>query len=326
MAKTIETWFAIVNPVAGSGKTLKEWDKAEKLLKESGIQFVFNTPQTIQDSKEQIQTACKAGYRHFLAVGGDGTIHNMLKSIAEYVEQTRKTMPQTSLSDFYIAALPIGSGNDWLKSHNISKNHEEIISLISNGCFAPQDVIKVTARNATKPSARNVTYMANIGGYNFDANVCEVVNAQKSAGKTSKLMYIKALKAITFHQKPYRTKLLCDGKTVFDDLLYSISVGNGTFSGGGLCQTPSAVMNDGILDIMVAPKFPLWKVFFNISKLLNKRTEQIRFLKFFKAGRFEIQPMDSEGQLVEADGEIVGRSPAVFEILPQRINALHKGL
>ena len=85
-------------------------------------------------------------------------------------------------------------------------------------------------------------------------------------------------------------------------------------------------MNDGILDIMVAPKFPLWKVFFNVSKLLNKRTEQIRFLKFFKAGRFEIQPMDSEGQLVEADGEIVGRSPAVFEILPQRINALHKGL
>lgn len=326
MANTIETWFAIVNPVAGSGKTLHEWRNAENLLKESGIQFVFNAPLTIQDSKDKIQTACKAGYRHFLAVGGDGTIHNMLKSIAEYVEQARKSMPQISLSDFYMAALPIGSGNDWLKSRNISKNHKEIISLISSGSFAPQDVVKMTARSISKASAKTTTYMANIGGYSFDANVCEVVNEQKAAGKTGKLMYIKAIKAITFHQRPHRTKLLCDGETVFDDLIYTISVGNGTFSGGGLCQTPSAVMDDGVLDIMVAPKFPLWKVFFNIGKLLKKKTEQIRFIKFFKASRFEIIPMDGEGQLVEADGEIVGRSPAVFEVLPQRINALYKAL
>lgn len=323
MAKNEHVWFAVVNPQAGSGKTLSQWRKAESLLYSHNVKYQACTPESSVDANQKILEACKYGFRHFLAVGGDGTVHNTLRCIVDFVYSEQSRQMNTRLEDFTLAVLPIGSGNDWLRSHNIPKKLEEVIELIARESFAPQDVVKVSLYEAGNGMVSAVTYMANVGGYSFDANVCDLVNARKSKGQTGKIMYIQALKDITFKQKLNHTRLCCDDAVVFDEGLYTISIGNGRYSGGGLCQTPSAVMDDGKMDIMVAPKFALWRVFFNIHKLLAAKTESIRFLRFFKAKSLDIIPK-GQGQLVEVDGEIIGRAPARFEVLDQRINVLHQ--
>jgi len=148
------------------------------------------------------------------------------------------------------------------------------------------------------------------------------VNFQKLNGKTGKLLYIDALRRQALAQKAYRTQILCDGKEVFNNLLYTVSIGNGKYSGGGLCQTPSAKIDDGLMDMMIAPKFPVWLVFVYLKKILKERTEEIPFLFFHKAKVIEIIP-EGQGQLVEVDGDIVGRAPVRFTVLPEQISVLH---
>lgn len=317
-----ETWYAVVNPNAGSGKTLAQWRHAESILYSKGIPYRFTIPETLSDSKIKIASACKEGYRHFIAVGGDGTVHNLLCSIAEFVEKaSEEPGAEVHLTDFYLAVLPIGSGNDWLRSHRIPSDCEKIIELISRNSFGRQDVVKVEILEPETGKIANVAYMANIGGYCFDANVCDVVNFQKTNGVTGKLLYFNAVKNKAKEQKAYKTRIVCDGQTIFDDLLYSMSIGNGKYSGGGLCQTPSAVMDDGMLDIMIAPKFPIIKLVTSLHKVLEKRMEDIDFLQFARARDIRIEPY-GQGQLVEVDGDIVGRAPAHLFILDEQINVL----
>lgn len=318
MPKTNETWYAIVNPDAGSGKTLAQWRTTETMLYNKGISYKFVTPETPSDAVKRVKAACRAGFRKFIAVGGDGTVHKTLNSIVEYVTEDSDGV----LEEYTLAVLPIGSGNDWIKSHNVPHDHRKIVDLIAAGSFSKQDVVKVQTFNPENGKVLSTSYMANIGGYNFDANVCDVVNFQKANGATGKLMYVNALRRLSFIQKVARTKVVCDGRTIFEDNLYTISIGNGKFSGGGLCQTPSAIMDDGFINIMIAPKVSILKVLFNVKKLLEQRTESIKELVFDKARKIEVIPQ-GQGQLVEVDGDIVGRGPAIFEVMDEKINVLH---
>lgn len=324
MNEIFDTWYAVVNPLAGSGKTLAQWREAESLLYAQGIKYRFVSPESKSDSAASIAKACTRGYRRFIAVGGDGTAHHLLNCIVRYVVTCREKNGDDSvkLEDFTIAVLPIGSGNDWIKSHNIPHDHKKIIELISSNSFSSQDVVKAEILDPVTHDVCKVAYMANIGGYAFDANVCDVVNFQKTHGVTGKLLYLNALKKLAFAQKTTSARIICDGVESFNGPVFTMSIGNGRYSGGGLRQTPSAIMNDGIMDIMLAPKFPIYKLFLNIKNLLNGDIEKVNFIKFFRCATLEIIP-EGQGQLVELDGDIIGRAPVRMSFLEGRIRVLH---
>lgn len=322
MNEKSNTWFAIVNPDAGSGKTMAKWHEAEPLLYDNGIEYKFAIPDSPGDSAKWIARACESGYRHFIAVGGDGTVHQLLCGIVNFVESEKAAGKDIKISDFTLAALPIGSGNDWLKSHNLPNDHEKLIKLIAAGYFAPQDIVRAELFNAESGKIAKTVYMANIGGYAFDASICDVVNFQKSHGVTGKVLYLNALKKQAFAQKPALTKVIVDGKEVYDGPIYSMSFGNGTYSGGGMQQTPSAVIDDGLLNVMAAPKLSFFKIMINLKKLLTGELEKISFLKFFIGKTVEVMP-HGQGQLVEIDGDVIGRAPLRLTVLPEQVNVLH---
>lgn len=322
MNEKSNTWFAIVNPDAGSGKTMAKWHEAEPLLYDNGIEYKFAIPDSPGDSAKWIARACESGYRHFIAVGGDGTVHQLLCGIVNFVESEKAAGNDIKISDFTLAALPIGSGNDWLKSHNLPNDHEKLIKLIAAGYFAPQDIVRAELFNAGSGKIAKTVYMANIGGYAFDASICDVVNFQKSHGVTGKVLYLNALKKQAFAQKPALTKVVVDGNEVYDGPIYSMSFGNGTYSGGGMQQTPSAVIDDGLLNVMAAPKLSFFKIMVNLKKLLAGELEKTSFLKFFIGKTVEVLP-HGQGQLVEMDGDVIGRAPLRLTVLSEQINVLH---
>lgn len=398
-------WFVVVNPSSGSGKTLKQWQYARSLMDSHGITYHFTTPESAEIGHREVLEACREGFRKFIAVGGDGTVHSILNCIMAFCEDTKledathsalnntmgtsgrtkdedaedameatvSTPPKTvSSSEFKLAVLPIGSGNDWLRSRGIPKNLEEIISLIAADSFALQDVgcAEILDPDQSEKASKKV-YMANVGGYNFDANVCDIVNSRKTLGETGKLMYFKAIIEIAKNQIAAPTKILCDGIEVMNEDCYTISIGNGKYSGGGLVQTPDATMDDGVFDIMVAPRFAMWRLAFQVHRLLNGTVRKIPFIHFFRASSIEIIPatprqhsesdkfntmepsessaldtkrpseasttqfnekghnnsnerLASSRQLVEIDGEIIGRAPVRLTILPKAILTLSR--
>lgn len=319
-------WFTIVNLHAGSGKTVSIWRKAEILLAKAGIPYDNKYTDCKYHATEIAFQAASEGYRKFIAVGGDGTIHEVLEGIMKYVCGTESV----SVSDFSIAVIPIGSGNDWIRIHGINRNLERTIELIRNESLVRQDVVRVSVFDpVAEPeqllSAEPVrtSYMVNIGGVGFDARVCERVNEQKLEGKKGKLLYINSLLYNLFHFKPFSATVFCDGRKLFEGGCFSIAVGTGKYSGGGLRQTPDAVFDDGLLDYTVIPPFSVARILKEAPKLFTGRLLTVKELICGKCKSLTVAPFRSRAELVEVDGEIVGNVPVRFDVLPQQINVLH---
>lgn len=168
-------------------------------------------------------------------MGGDGTIHDVLNGIAMYVYSCEAGT--VSLGDFTIAVLPVGSGNDWVKTAAVPKDMDSAVRLIADGHTGKQDVVKVSIMDTPEGEEQTVSYMANVGGVGLDARVCEIVNRKKEQGRRGRQLYVSALLYCIRHRVPIRAKVICDGKVVFDGRYLSMAFGIGKYSGGGMRQT-----------------------------------------------------------------------------------------
>ena len=389
---TGECWFVVVNPHAGSGRTAREWENVKNALKDNGIPYEFRMTGCKSHATEIAFNAAREGARRFIAVGGDGTIHEVLGGIMLFLDsfslpqtqpqpetqpihplpqtqpqpetqpihplpqtpaqtqtlphshsQSAQTQPQPetqpihpmpseprsqsaqpqpepgrrcpSIEDFTLAVIPIGSGNDWIKIHNIPDNISDTVALIKKGSFASQDIMKVT-------TATSCSYMINIGGVGFDARVCERVNRKKDMGKRGRLLYISSLIHNLFHYRPSPMEIRMDGKTVFSGNCFSIAVGIGKYSGGGLRQTPDAIPDDGLADVTVIPPLPLLRIAAEARRLFDGSITKVKELVSGRCRTLTVAPAGADAEIIEVDGEIVGRLPASFDMLPGKIRVL----
>ncbi len=315
-------WFAIVNPHAGSGKTLTQWNKAKRILSQAGITFDHAMTDCKYHATKLTIEACKAGYRKYIAVGGDGTIHEVLAGVMSFV----KNNPKIKLSEFILAVIPIGSGNDWIRTHSIPRNPELIAELIATESFVKQDIVKATIYDeAIKPDGKvlNEAYMINIGGVAFDAQVCRRVNHRKEQGKSGKLHYLRALIATVFKYKPAPLKVFCDDELVFEGDCLSIALGIGKYSGGGMRQTPDAIVDDGLVELTIIPKLSFARIAIEARRLFTGSIKKAKGLIFTRGKKVVVLPGNNTvSEPVEVDGEIIGLAPVVFEVLPDQINVL----
>ncbi len=321
-------WYAVVNPNAGSGKTVTEWPKAETLLRETRVEYEYRTTWSRGTAVEITVKACEAGYRRFLAVGGDGTVHEVLEGIVRFIEMSEVASafepgtPAPSLSDFTLAVVPVGSGNDWIRTLGAPRDYAALARLLKKESFGKQDVFRITGRD-NETSTDVVSYMANVGGVGFDANICHQVNFEKNSGKSGKILYLKVLISNVLRCKPFRCRVVADGKTIFEGDSLSIAMGVGKYSGGGMMQVPDAVIDDGLLDVTVIPVLPIHKIIRAVptlfsGKLLSSNPE----LTFTRCSSLRIEPLDGPGVLVEVDGEVVCSTPISVTRLPGQLNVL----
>ena len=328
MQESEQVWLAVVNLHAGSGKTASLWKAAEKLMDRMDIRHDNKYTDFKYHAAEIAYEAAASGFRKFIAVGGDGTIHEVLEGIMKYVGESSQSRRLVRISDFYLAVIPIGSGNDWIRIHNIGYRAGDTLKLIRENSFVSQDIVKVTAitdaagRAGTEGSEK-VSYMVNVGGVGFDARVCERVNAQKIMGKRSKFLYIKALFHLFFNYKPLPLAVFCDGEKVFDGNCFSVALGTGKYCGGGLRQTPYALFDDGLVDLTVIPDYSLPRILLELPRLFNGTLPKVKGIISGRGRSVHIIPRSSRMELIEVDGEIIGNTPVRFEVLPEQINVLH---
>lgn len=323
-------WLAVVNPHAGSGRTASEWKKAEQMLISRGIAFTCRMTDCRQHATEIACRAAEEGYRRFIAVGGDGTIHEVLGGIACAIGNARLNGGKMDLSEFYLAVIPVGSGNDWIKAHGITHDTASVVGLIEKGSFALQDIAKVTVLEHSRGNEGGdmlvpgpYSYMVNIGGAGLDARVCDRVNYQKNHGKKGRMLYINSLVYNLVHGDIFNVSIECDGNVVYDGECLSVAFGIGQYSGGGLRQTPDAVTDDGLLDYTVIPPVSVMEVLKDGPRLFNGTFTKADFLVCGRCRSMTVYTAPGHTAPVEVDGEIVGALPVRIEILPQQINVLH---
>lgn len=320
MNQNNKEWLAVVNVYAASKKALKFWKTAEGLMNRKNIEFSYSLTGECGNAYEISLNACRHGQRKLIAVGGDGTAHDVLNGIMAYIDEVGDS--SVSVSDFTLAIIPVGSGNDWVKSLGISCDLDLVTDLIASGSFGRQDVVKASIfEDSTEGKVLSSSYMVNIGGVGLDASVCEMVNRAKMQGKRGKILYITALLRNIVARQPLRVKLLCDGVEVFDGNYLSLAIGVGQYSGGGMRQTPSAVLDDGLLDVTLIPDLPILTIARKALKLFTGTFDKVKELTVAKCKSALIIPA-AESSLVEVDGEVVGKSPVRFDVLDEQINVL----
>lgn len=316
-----EKWLAVVNVFAASKKAGSVWKKAAACLEDAGVLYKAEFTGGKYNATELSAKAAARGCRKFIAVGGDGTVHDVLNGIAEYVQSAE----DVTLSDFTLAVLPVGSGNDWVKSVGVSTDIRQAVTYIAAGVTGTQDVVKVSMLDASDLDAEPlaVSYMSNVGGVGLDARVCEIVNRKKEKGKRGKQLYVSALLYCIRHRVPIRARIVCDGKEIFSGKYLSIAFGIGKYSGGGMRQTPDAVIDDGLLDITVIPDIPIWTIAKEAPKLFTGTFNTVEVLTLAKCHEVLVLPEgEADAEPVEVDGEVVGRAPVRMEILDQQINVI----
>ena len=307
-----DCYFFIVNPRAGSGKTMYEWLPAERRLKRLGIPCDIAMTDHKRHATALAQHAAAEGYRRIIAVGGDGSLHEVFNGICRWCAATG-----VPTEEFLIGVVPIGSGNDWIRSLGVPNDTTEVVNMIHRGSSGVMDVMRV------KSSGGKTAYMANIGGVGFDSHVCKRVNAQKESGRRGKLIYLNSLRYTIFNLKSIYISVVADGEVVFTGLCYSVAFGNGKYFGSGMRQVPLAVMDDGLLDYTIIPKTPLLKVVRELPRLFNGTLHQSEYVISGKCRSLQIVPMDEQsGDIFELDGEIEGWLPMSIEVTGHQINVI----
>lgn len=301
-------WYCVTNPHAGSGRTISKWDGAREVLIKKGISFSEVLTEHQNHATELTYKAALLGQRNFIAVGGDGTVHEVLKGIMKCSDETG--IPSES---FYLAAVSIGSGNDWIKSTGAPNDIEGIADLLVANSFSVQDVIKVEAGKAE-------CYMVNCCGIGFDSHLTQRVNLQKNQGKRNKSIYAASLIHTILWTRELNGTIRVDGKVIYDGAFYCASFGNGRYCGGGLQLVPKARLNDALADVMIIPKLG----FFTILK------EGLRAFKgtmaespvFITSRGSVIQVEADKSDIVEVDGEMEGNLPLTISVTGSKINVL----
>lgn len=312
MNSTKTEWYIIVNPRAGSGKTMSKWVPTERTLLELGIEFTTAMTDHKRHATMLAHDAASDGYRKFLAVGGDGSLHETLIGIARYCDETG-TPPE----EFTLGVMPIGSGNDWIKSLRVPNDLEAVVQLIAKGSIGRMDLVKVTGGGG------KTSYMANVGGTGFDSHVCSRVNFQKESGKRGKRIYLSALLHTIRNLDAVSLKIVADGKDIYEGKCYSVALGNGPYSGSGMRQVPNAAIDDGIIDYMIVPKLPLHVILSQIPKLFSGNLDKSGHVISGKCRQLLIAPIDEVSEdIFELDGEIEGRLPLCIEMDGRQINVI----
>lgn len=315
MNSNSDKWLVVVNVFAASKQAGSVWKKAAALLDDMAVPYEARFTGGADNAQEISRKAAEAGYRKFVAVGGDGTIHDVLNGMAGYASASSCV----TLSDFTLAVIPVGSGNDWIKSVAVPRNMSKAVSLIAEGRTTQQDVVRVSIMDSEEVVSDS--YMANIGGVGLDARVAEIVNKKKEQGRRGKKLYIGALIYCIKNRVPVKARVICDGQLVFDGKYLSMAFGIGKYSGGGMRQTPLAVMDDGLLDVVIIPDISMWTIARKAPRLFTGTFHKVDVLTQERCREVQVIPYGpADAEPVEVDGEIVGRAPVRMTVLPDQLN------
>lgn len=301
-----DTWMMIVNPNAGIRKGTRDWPKIMRLLHEEGVPFEFRLTGWRSHATRLAAESIGEGYRKICVIGGDGTLNEVLNGIMGQ----QLVPPETVV----LGMIPVGTGNDWCRMFRIPFDYRKAIHLLKREKTLLQDVGKLTYANE---SGNHERYFMNVAGMGYDALVAWKTNLMKERGKGGAFLYLWFVFASLFGYKFMDAVIEVDRKIVFRGEIFSMNVGICKYSGGGMMQVPDAIHDDGLFDLMVIRKVSKWVVFRHAHRLYDGSLVRLPIVFTSRGSSVRIR---STGRIyIETDGESLGHSPFVFEMLPKTL-------
>ena len=226
------TFFAIVNPAAGGGRSAKLAGPALASLREKGLKIDVVASTGPGHAVELAREAYEQGYRRFIAVGGDGTAHEILNGVYERGRGKDRIA---------LGFLPLGTGNSFLRDFAKDGAGASLEALIE-GRTRPVDLIRLT-------HSKGAVYSFNLLSLGFTADVGSLTNRYfKPFGYLGYLLGV-FVRVVQLRRRAFR--LRCDEDKDWDESrCLFLSFSNSKFTGGTMLIAPHADPTDGLIEFV----------------------------------------------------------------------------
>lgn len=265
----------IINPHAKGGKAAKLRQKVEKILRERGAEFSVHETKAPKDAIEIAKKLSQSGATTIVAVGGDGTVHEVLNGI--------------DCEKVNLGIIPLGSGNDFIEAAGIPLKTEDAIDVLLSCSAKPTDYMVCDG-------VRGI----NIIGTGIDVDILKRCKASKIL--RGKLQYLWSLIISLIKFKFYKFGIVEENGEKRSAEALIACVGNGSRFGGGIKMCPGAEIDDGKLDFVIAGKLKKIKIPYAFIKLMQGKILEQDFTKKKYAEHVKIE---FDGPVtVQIDGEL----------------------
>jgi len=273
----------IFNPSADRGRSSDLKKSVQHIIdKHDGAEW--STTEYHTHAIELAEQAARDGFDIVVAIGGDGTVHEVVNGLMRVPEEQRPLL----------GSVPIGSGNDFSSNVGAAEEIEVALERVFNG-----EIKTIDIGIATDGSGRS-EYWNNTIGIGFDSAV--TVYSYKITRLQGFTMYLWAvIQTIILHHHAPRMKIVTDQEEIDDNVLMFVAC-NGPREGGGFYVAPDAVLDDGIFHYAMIENVSrpmMFRLIPEVMKGTHGRFKQVRM------GHFrDLQLTSEEPVTIHMDGEV----------------------
>ena len=262
----------IINPISGGKNKTSIPERIRNLIQNENIDAEIIVSKNSEDTIYQAKDAVLNNFDAVIAVGGDGTINNIA---AQLINQ------KTALG-----IIPMGSGNGLSRALNIPFNLKKAIGIVLNGKI-----------NKIDTGLINELPFINLAGVGFDAHVAGKFHSSVSRGLMN---YVKITISEFNNYKPRTYTISYDG-VERKITAFLITVNNGTQFGNNAYTAPYALLDDGLLNVMIIHKCSWYNIPSLAIRLFTKTIAKHPNVESFSTKSISIKR--AENELVNIDGE-----------------------
>jgi YegS/Rv2252/BmrU family lipid kinase len=301
----------IVNPRAGAGKAGRSRIRLKKAIERHFSDARIIPTEHPRHATELARRACDEGARTVVAVGGDGTCHEVVQGLLGQDGQLR--------SEVVFATVPQGTGSDLQKSLGLPPRLDDMMRVAATGHLRRWDVGRVTMGDDNP----KVEYFINVAGFGANGEVVRRANRMSKAWGGLATFYIATVQTAFSYDAPvvHLRWEAADGVVHEREAdVLSAFLANGAFCGGGMDVGNAGRPDDGLFDITILPPDPFVIQLMRSRRLYDGSLHAWPGVRQFKARWLEARVVDGDKDgdeaLIDLDGEQPGRLPARFDVLP----------
>jgi diacylglycerol kinase (ATP) len=294
----------IANPHAGQGRVAKEIPTLRQSLEANALEYTLFTTSRPGDATRLAAAALAEGSRFLVAVGGDGTVQEVVNGM---FRDGRTIVEQPVLG-----VVAANSGCDLVRSFGLPGDTRSACDHLRGDVTYGFDLMRITCMSG---GDRITRYAHNLAEAGFGGAV-----AQRMAGMPDRLG--NARRFLAFWRAYARTRVrpvtVKADRGAYEGPAFNVVVANGQFTAEGLRLSPRSFPGDGVIDALVfhGPRSNAYtmlpRMFRHGDHVPDASIAELR-------ARVRIT-VDADRPLpIVADGEVIGTTPATFQVVPQQI-------
>ncbi len=331
MSSNLLRTFVIANPTSGGGAVKREWDVIERMLKNTLTEYDVAFTRGPEHATLLAREAIKAGWEMVVAVGGDGTINEVVNGFFEPIDPRqhykltpdgwvvhRGILPKPINADAVLGVIPLGTGGDFRRSLGLMGGWKESIRALATENTRCIDIGQVGFINHQGNLASR--FFVNIASGGFSGDVDQRINrSNKKLGGTAGFALATLRTFATWNNADIDVRL--DEMEELTDLrVHTFTAANGEYFGGGMRIAPGASLTDGHLQFVTLGDFGKLEAISNMAKVYSGTHLNLDKVQKRSAKQISVRSRQRERNvLLDVDGEQPGRLPALFHVLPQTL-------